>query len=64
MTKIDWHDGEPPKNGRTYLLKFQSGIIATGEWRYGRLGEPQQSVCDWRCDCCGRFATPEAWTEI
>ena len=55
--------GEPPKNGRTYLLKFKGGIICTGSFRYGRLSEPQQDQAYWRCDCCGRFATPIAWAQ-
>jgi len=37
---FDWKEGEPPKNGRTYLLKFKGGIICTGEWRYGRFATP------------------------
>ena len=55
--------GEPPKDGRTYLLKFKSGIICTGSFRYGRLLEPQQDQAYWRCDCCGKYATPIAWAQ-
>lgn len=64
MTKIEWIKGEPPKNERTYLLKFNSDIICSGEYRYGRLGEPDQDVLAWRCDCCGRYATPKAYAVI
>jgi hypothetical protein len=60
----EWTLGQPPTNERTYLLKFNSGIICTGSFRYGRLGEPQQSVLGWRCDCCGRFSAPRAWATV
>lgn len=60
-----WKEGEPPKgDGHTYLLKFSSGIICTGSYRYGSLGDPQPTVLAWRCDCCGRFAVPRYWTDI
>lgn len=61
---IKWNEGEPPKDGKTYLMKFGSRIICSGSYRMGALGEPQQSVPMWRCDCCGRFATPTHWAEI
>jgi hypothetical protein len=64
MGKINWIEGQPPTNERTYLFKFNSGIICSGEYRYGRKGEPQENVLAWRCDCCGRFATPMAWAVI
>ena len=56
--------GEPPKDGRTYLLKFKGGIICTGSFRFGRLSEPQQDQAYWRCDCCGRFANPISWSPL
>ena len=59
-----WISGEPPNDGGNYLLKFNSGVICTAEYRYGRTGEPQTGVIDWRCDCCGKFATPVAWMLI
>lgn len=64
-----WNEGEPPKpkyyrESKPYLLKFASGIICSGAYRYGCRGEPQQDTMAWRCDCCGRFATPVAWMEM
>lgn len=64
MFKIEWKKGEPPKDGRIYLLKFSGGIICSGEYRYGNLGEPQQHIRAWRCECCGRFSTPIEWVNI
>ena len=61
---VTFHEGEPPKNGRTYLLKFIGGIMCTGSYRYGKLGEPQQEQAYWRCDCCGKYAMPIAWARI
>lgn len=63
LMKIKWNKGQPPKDGRRYLLKFSSGIVCSGRYRLGNLHEPQQSELDWRCDCCGRFATPIGWIE-
>jgi len=53
-----WIKGTPPKDNKTYLLKYKSGIICSGRYRYGVMCEPQPDVLDWRSDCCGRFATP------
>lgn len=62
---INWKDGMPYiKDDKTYLLKFRSGIICTGRFRYGMLGEPSQDTLAWRCDCCGRFAAPIAYAEL
>lgn len=61
---LTFKQGTPPKDKRTYLLKFKSGIVCTGSYRYGRIGEASQETIDWRCDCCGRFSTPIAWLEI
>lgn len=54
-------EGTPPRDRRTYLLKFKTGIVCSGSYRLGRMGEPQPEIIDWRCDRCGRFATPVAW---
>jgi len=61
-----WTEGQPPKKSavKTFLLKAKSGIVCSGKYRYGNLGEPSQNTLDWRCDCCGRFATPIAWATI
>ena len=64
VVKIKLKNGEPPKDSRTYLLKFKSGILCSGKYRYGLTGEPQKDEAAWRCDCCGRFATPIAWEEV
>ena len=61
---MSWKHGEPPRDKRTYLLKFKSGIVCTGSYRYGFRGEPSQDTIAWRCDCCGRFANPEYWMEV
>lgn len=61
---MKWNLGEPPKDGGRYLLQFFGGIVSTGRWRYGELGEPDQGQKEWRCDCCGRFATPSRWAEL
>ena len=53
-------DQPPPKDGGV-LLKFKSGIISTGKFRYGNLREPSQDTLAWRCDCCGAFADPVEW---
>lgn len=61
----DWNYGEPPQiASRRYLLRFASGIICSGQWRAGRLGEPQPREIGWRCDCCGKWATPIAWIDL
>lgn len=52
-----------PKDGKV-LLVFQGGAACSGEWRYGRPGEPQQDVLSWRSDCCGRFSTPIGWKPL
>lgn len=63
---MNWIKGHPPQDDteKVYLLKFNSGIIASGRYRQGNLGEPDQMYKDWRCDCCGRFATPEYWSKL
>jgi hypothetical protein len=61
---MKWSEGQPPKDGKTYLLKFKSGIVCSGTYREGKVGEPQKWRKDWRCDCCGRFATPTHWASI
>lgn len=58
---LKWNEGEPPRDDRRYLLRFASGIVCSGQYRTGHLGEPSQGQREWRCDCCGRFATPVAW---
>ena len=58
---VKFHEGEPPRNGRTYVLKFKDGTLCSGSYRNGRMGEPQQNEAYWRCDCCGRMAMPIAW---
>ncbi len=63
--QIEWKEGCPPKNdNKTYLLKFKGSIICTGRYRYGLKGEPSQNTIAWRCDCCGRYATPIEYTTI
>ena len=52
---IKWKSGSPPDRNKRYILMFSGGIIASGEYRYGRLGEPFQNDLDWRCDCCGSY---------
>jgi hypothetical protein len=59
---IDFHD-RPAPQGRTLLLKTRNGIIYTGTYRNGNLGEPQQMEYGWRTQCCGRFSTPAYWSE-
>ena len=61
---MDWIKGTPPQDGKSYIMKFKSGIICSGRYRYGGLGDPQQAVLDFRCDCCGRYATPIEWAYI
>lgn len=57
-----WNKGIPPKDDKTYLLLFASGIISSGKYRHAHnFREPQSSLKAWRCDCCGNFATPVAW---
>ena len=55
---IKWIRGAPPRNRGRYLLKFYGEAICSGTHRRGQIGEPQQEVLGWRCDCCGRFANP------
>lgn len=59
-----WHKGTPPRDGNTYLLKFYTNIICSGAYRRGTCFDPQPDVLDWRCDCCGRFATPKEWAQL
>ena len=40
------------------------GVTYIGRFRYGNLGEPQQSVLAWRCDSSGRFSHPTHWMEV
>ena len=61
---IKWTEGEPPKDNIRYLYMCKSGIIGSGSYRHGNLGEPQQGVKSWRLDCCGRFSNPAAWATI
>lgn len=61
---MSWIKGEPPKDGKTYLLKFYTDIICSGSYRCGDYNEPQMILKAWRCDCCGRFAEPKEWMEI
>jgi hypothetical protein len=66
MSDIKWNDGDPPRDGKTYLFQFASGIICSGQYRLGEMGEPCYGSLtkNYRCDCCGRFATPVRWARI
>jgi hypothetical protein len=59
-----WNKGKPPKDGETYLLIYSTGVVCSGSYRKGGLGEPQQDVESWRCDCCGRFGGVVAWSDF
>lgn len=61
---IKFEDRQPNNSHAKILMKFSSGIICSGSLRYGHLGEPSQDTYAWRCDCCGRFATPYEWAEL
>jgi len=61
---IEWQKGEPPKDDKRYLTKTKTGIICSSSYREGRTGEPVKHYLGWRCDCCGRFGTPEYWANI
>ena len=62
---IQWKKGTPPENtGETFLLHFKSGVICSGRYRRGSMGEPSGITLDWRCDCCGRFSTPDYWARF
>lgn len=60
---MSWQPIETAPKDHSILLKFPGDILCSGRQRYGYLGEPQQDCFAWRCDCCGRFATPVAWME-
>jgi len=61
MGMLNWREGEPPKDGKKYLILVAGGIIVTARYRYGNCGEPQPDEKQWRCDCCGRFGGIQAW---
>jgi hypothetical protein len=61
---FEWIQGEPPRDGRRYLLRFKSGIVCSGMWRKGDIGDPQNNQIAWRCDCCGRFADPVSYMQV
>lgn len=59
-----WIKGTPPKDGKLYLCNFKPGIMAVAKWREGRESEPQSNVTDYRCECCGRFSTPQYYKRV
>ena len=61
---IKWIIGTPPKKiGKKYLYMFETGVVCTGEYRDGVFMEPSHGTIDYRCDCCGRHATPIAYAD-
>ncbi len=38
--------------------------IYCGQFRSGRMGEPQQDQRAWRCDSSGKFANPTHWMPL
>ena len=54
---------EPPKD-KKIVGRTRGGVICSMKHRYGVLGEPQQDVLDWRCDCCGRFGGMFEWMPV
>jgi len=65
MSSSRWIEGEPPRDGVAYILRFKTGVVSSGSFRYGvPMAEPQPDVKAWRCDCCGRFADPVAYMNI
>lgn len=61
-----WQDiSTAPKDRSVMLCCFNTHLpVYCGKYRYGLLGEPQQSVCAWRCDSSGRFANPTHWMPL
>jgi hypothetical protein len=58
---MKWIKGEPPKDGKNYLMKFSTGMYVRGRYRIGRSREPQPDIIAWRCNCCGRYGDPVEW---
>ena len=48
----------------TVILITKQGLVYSGRYRYGNLGEPQQDICAWRSDCSGRFVEPVGWIPL
>ena len=61
---VRWIKGEPPRDGKSYLVKFKTDIIVMASWRHGERGEPNPEIKDFRCACCGKYATPEYWASL
>jgi len=53
----------PPPKAAHILMRTKRGIVSSGKYRYGTLGEPQQDVLDWRCNCCEGFGGMFEWME-
>ena len=32
---MDWIKGTPPQDGKVDIMKFKSGIVCSGRYRYG-----------------------------
>ena len=64
VSDLTWYNGPPPKDGATYLVEYASGIICSAKYRRGGLGEPNQIEVDYRCDCCGKYATPIRYARL
>jgi hypothetical protein len=61
---IDWKTMESaPKDRLILLYQTHTKMMWFGEYRYGRLREPNQDTIAWRSDCSGTYTTPTHWAE-